>query len=315
MQSSPALSFESAGDSQNSPASTAPSPFYLDPLYCSTPNAEQSSTDSQFDTPDSLIIASSSFLQADQSPATPVRCPQHIYDYSTPHVAKRRKLFHSSLPVDRTSLAASQTLTPESSVSNQVSLLLATACCNKRCLAHFTVVEAEEVKYRFRSKTIAQQNQFLLDSFLITTSVEDSSPGNQCIEGKHICSDAFIRLLGISNKRYKRLFTSFSEGVTSIQRKPVVRNETAKATEAKAWMSQYFNRVGDQMPHIKQIHLPHCLTKRDLYKKMKSELESQGIAESEVISPSHFYRIWSKSFSHVVIPEVSIYFFILWYLV
>ena len=98
------------------------------------------------------------------------------------------------------SLAASQNLTPESSVSNQVSLLLATACCNKRCLAHFTVVEAEEVKYRFRSKTIAQQNQFLLDSFLITTSVEDSSPGNQCIEGKHVCSEhSFVFLASQTN--------------------------------------------------------------------------------------------------------------------
>ena len=93
--------------------------------------------------------------------------------------------------------------------------------------------------------------------------------------------------------------------MTVIQRKPAFHSETIKVTQAKAWMSQYFNRVGDHMPHVKQIHLPHCLTKKDFYQKMRNELEGQGIPESEIISPSHFYQIWKKFFSHVVIPEVS----------
>lgn len=309
MVSNLSLSFVSGNYSRQRSETTSPSPFSFNPIQYSTPLSTTMEQSSSLDTPASLIISSSSFRipQSRSSASTsPLTRGSWFGDCSFPHEAKRRKLFHSSQAVESTSLDTPQlTLTPESSVSSDVSVLLASFCCKKRCLAHFTFAEAEAAKQRFRSKTTTQQNQFLLDCFLITTSIEDTSPGCQCIEGKQVCSDAFIRLLGISLKRYKHLFARFSEGVTVIQQKPAFRSETIKVTQAKAWMSQYFNRVGDHMPHVKQIHLPHCLTKKDFYQKMRNELEGQGIPESEIISPSHFYRIWKKFFSHVVIPEVS----------
>ena len=58
------------------------------------------------------------------------------------------------------------------------------------------------------------------------------------------------------------------------------------------------------MPHVNQTHLPHFLTKSDIYTRMKRDLMEEGLIESEIISQSYFYLTWRKSFKHVVIPEV-----------
>ena len=58
------------------------------------------------------------------------------------------------------------------------------------------------------------------------------------------------------------------------------------------------------MPHVEQIHLPHFLTKHDVYERMKRELAEEGIEEEQIISHSYFYTIWQKFFKNVVIPEV-----------
>ena len=71
-------------------------------------------------------------------------------------------------------------------------------------------------------------------------------------------------------------------------------------------MDKFFNQIGEHMPHVNQIHLPHFLTKGDVYNRMKRDLEEEGLLEGSVISLSHFYRTWSSCFKRVVIPEVSL---------
>lgn len=84
---------------------------------------------------------------------------------------------------------------------------------------------------------------------------------------------AYIKILEISEKRYKKYQKIFKMNPTiKIQCKPVVRSLSTKVIEAKAWMTSYFNRIGDSMPHMDQVHLPHGLTKRDVYNIMKSQL-------------------------------------------
>ena len=100
------------------------------------------------------------------------------------------------------------------------------------------------------------------------------------------------------------LYDQFKEGAVKIQRKPVNRVESAKVSEAKAWMTRFFHQIGDHMPHVQQIHLPHFLTKHDVYVRMKRELADQGIDESQIVPFSWFYKVWGKDF-HVVIPDVS----------
>jgi len=172
------------------------------------------------------------------------------------------------------------------------------SCCPKNCLAD---IDQKAMK-SFDSKTIIEQNQFLMGSFNLFT--DDNSTIQHMIVGKCVCKYAFITYFKISLKRYGRIYEQFRKNpALKITRKPTVRSESIKTTEAKAWMAQYFKRIGDKMPHVDQIHLPHGLTKQDVYQKMKQDLSQQGVLFT--ISQAHFYAIWKSCFSNVHIPKVS----------
>ena len=185
------------------------------------------------------------------------------------------------------------------------SQLLTKSCCTRKCLTHLSLAEMERSQKRFCTRTLSEQNQFLLDSFQISRDSSDQELSGM-LEGKHLCCEAFTSVLNISQKRYKSLHDQYKDGVLKYQRKPITRAESTKVSEAKAWMNRFFHQIGDHMPHIQRIHLPHFLTKRDVYVRMKSELVSQGIDEMKIVSLSWFYKIWEKSFSKVLIPEVSL---------
>ena len=187
---------------------------------------------------------------------------------------------------------------------NTISQLLTQACCSKRCLAHLSIVDVERCREWFGSRNTTKQNQFLLDTFHISGFTD---PATELItfEGKDLCKKAFTSALGISIKRYDRVLSTFHNGAMQYHRKPVIkRTELTKVSEAKAWMKLFFAQIGDHMPHVNQIHLPHFMTKRDVYVRMKRELAEEGIQESAMISLAHFYNIWNMSFKNVVIPVV-----------
>ena len=116
---------------------------------------------------------------------------------------------------------------------------------------------------KFQCRTTVEQNQFILDSFQVTGEKNISQTSAVMLEGQLICRDAFISALGISRKRYQNLLRQFLEGVTQFSRKRISRTEATKVAEAKAWMTYFFNRIGDHMPHVQNVHLPHFLTKKD----------------------------------------------------
>jgi len=163
-------------------------------------------------------------------------------------------------------------------------------CCYQLCLSNLTVSEVDNALQYFNSKSIADQNQFLLDSFRVISNQETTQ---HIICGKRVCKEAYIRILQISGKRYDRILEVFKSNPTvKMRRKPVIRLESTKVLEAKAWLTRYFNRIGDSMPHMNQVHLPHGLTKRDVHYMMKSQLQQQGL--SMIISLSHFYDVWNR---------------------
>ena len=174
-------------------------------------------------------------------------------------------------------------------------------CCHQYCLLHMTSFEISSTLEHFNSKNVVEQNQFLLDSFRATFNKETIY---HMLCGKHICKDAYIKILQISKKRYNNILTLLKANPTvKIARKCVFRSESIKVIEAKAWMERYFKRIGDSMPHTDRIHLPHGLTKRDIYYNMKSQLQEQGL--NNIISLSHFYSLWKSSFEKVAIPKVQ----------
>ena len=268
--------------------------------------AQSEVNDISYDSPTLDLLSNSSLNLSTQTAQSSVVCysPSSSIDnyvlvdspvnHSTPnHRDHKRKRCNMKSPVSRHSIISAD--------------LLSTSCCKRKCLSNLSLVEVTQSRERFSSKNTTEQNQFLLDSFQISGGRNTSSDGELMgmIEGKLLCCNAFTSVLSVSQKRYKQLHDQFKEGAIKFQRKPVNRVESTKVSEAKAWMSRFFCQIGDRMPHIQQIHLPHFLTKHDVYVRMKKELAEQGMDEKECVSLSWFYKLWDKSFRHVVIPEVS----------
>ena len=167
-------------------------------------------------------------------------------------------------------------------------------CSSRACQGEISV----------QNNSTTEQNQFILDSFQVTGEKSLSQNSAVMLEGQLICRDAFISALGISRKRYQKLLHQFLEGVTQFRRQGVSRTEATKVAEAKAWMTYFFNRIGDHMPHVQKVHLPHFLTKKDVYFRMKTELVEEGLQEKHIICLSYFYKLWEKFFKDVI-PAVS----------
>ena len=134
-------------------------------------------------------------------------------------------------------------------------------CCTKRCTANFSILEIEHLSTLFRAKSIQQQNQYLLDNMTLR--------GKFHLLGKGVCHHAIRRILGVSLLRLRRVEDLFSSGVTTAcNPRKRVRSLSHKHTMMVAWLELYATTMGDKMPHIQQIHLPTCLTKKTVYKFM-----------------------------------------------
>ena len=86
--------------------------------------------------------------------------------------------------------------------SKRKSLVTHEDCCNHHCLSHFTASEVTATSEYFKSKGVTDQNQFLLDSFKVMSNQEST---NHVICGKPVCKKAYIKILEISEKRYKKI--------------------------------------------------------------------------------------------------------------
>ena len=180
-------------------------------------------------------------------------------------------------------------------------------CCKSRCIALIPPIDIEHCRKIFRSRSRQNQQQFILD--LLSMSVPDTA---QCkasyrLLSRDVCKLAFVHTLGISKKRFRKICRLHNAGVTTTTRSPRIYKKSSKHDLAKAWMSRYFNRIGDKMPHIEQTHLPNFLSKRAVYDIMCKELLEQGLTSEDTLSLSRFYALWADNFSSCVIPKVSIY--------
>ena len=76
-----------------------------------------------------------------------------------------------------------------------------------------------------------------------------------------------------------------------------------RTNEAIAWMTNYFDLVGDYLPHHMAIHLP-SLTKLHVYQKMVTEFKERN--KDNIIAQSNFFRDWEHHFPNITIPKASI---------
>ena len=108
--------------------------------------------------------------------------------------------------------------------------------------------------------------------------------------GKDLCKVAFIKVLGISEKRLRKVQHLHSSGVVTAVRASRLRTKSEMHKAATTWLKRY--SIGDKMPHIQQIHLPHFLSKKVVYDIMQEELNEQGFCSADILSLSCFYLLY-----------------------
>lgn len=158
----------------------------------------------------------------------------------------------------------------DDNVNTDNSRLQTESCCSQRCLDSFSQLELDSLRSLFKSKNRLEQRQFMLDQFAVAPLVSSTPSSHLSLNGKKVCRKAFVRIIGTSHARLAKVYTAWQAGVqklTSHKRKP--RCLSTKHTTMVAWLDAYAHRLGEKMPHINQIHLPHFLTKKAVYKIMK----------------------------------------------
>ena len=127
---------------------------------------------------------------------------------------------------------------------------------------------------------------------------------NYYICGKEVCQPVWISTLGISVSTFYNARKKFLSGslvvVHDTQRSPRLRTN-----QAIAWMKNYFDLIGDKLPHRMSVHLPSNLSKLAIYQRMTADFQKRR--ENIIISQSNFFRIWDENFPEVVIPKVRVF--------
>ena len=97
------------------------------------------------------------------------------------------------------------------------------------------------------------------------------------LSGKQLCNVAFAKVLGISEKRLRRVCKLYLEGAPLSQQScQVKKSKSTKHSSALAWMECYFDR--------QQIHLSHFLSRKTVHELMVQDLLDEGLSRQEIIS-------------------------------
>ena len=165
-------------------------------------------------------------------------------------------------------------------------------CCSQCCLATFSQLEVENIYSVFSLKTQVEQRQFILDQLILSSSVDSTFAQviHLKLNGKQVCKQAFVKILGTSYARVKDIYKSWKAGVKKFPpRKRKARTLSTKHTTMVAWLDAYAHRLGEKIPHLDQIHLPHFLTKKAVHSIMRSEAHVQETTTHTVHTSFHIY--------------------------
>ena len=219
-----------------------------------------------------------------------------------PSIASRNTDFSLSLVSNDETLQP--TVQSDSTKSQSLSHIVNTVCCKSRCLASFSLIDIEQCRGSFMNRNRQEQQQFLLDTLSITAA-KHKEKVNFILSGKQLCRSAFLLVLGISEKRLRKVTRLYAVGTVVAPSKCQPQFKSPKRDDAYAWMDRYFSRIGDKMPHIQQTHLPYFLSKKAVYEFLVQDFVLLGFQSDEILSQSHFYALWKKEFPNCIIPKVS----------
>ena len=168
-------------------------------------------------------------------------------------------------------------------------------CCSQRCTATFSIIEIESLQTMFKLKNQTEQSQWILDQLIVALATAEKEPTfakvkQLILNGRKICKKAFINLLGTSYSRVKAIYDNWRVGVkTIIRRKRKTRQLSTKYINMITWLEAYADKIGEKMPHLDKIHLPHFLTKKAVYQIMKSKYYLMTCFDSYVYT-GHYDR-------------------------
>lgn len=121
--------------------------------------------------------------------------------------------------------------------------------------------------------------------------------------GKELCLPSWLTILSVSSSRFYEVRKEYLNGKSNCMAPKKVRSISAKSCQAIAWLSSFFERIGDKRPDKADgIYLPTCLTEKSIYNKLIEDLYSGD--DEKAISFSQFNRLFRTEFSNVTIPKV-----------
>ena len=206
------------------------------------------------------------------------------------HSTPRRKGAFERTPVFSEKRSSQLSSTSQMSSTSQ---LLSSVCCESRFLTSLSLLEVEGCHKNFESRSNIEQQQFILYAISLTASENDQM---LILSGKQLCKVAFAKVLGISEKGLRKISKVYLQDATLSQQScQVKKSKSTKHSSALAWMECYFDRIGDKMPHLQQIYLPHFLSRKTVYELMVQDLLDEGLSRQEIISKSIFMQFGEKN--------------------
>ena len=205
----------------------------------------------------------------------------------SPRNRKRRRLFDPSPAVipSPTPLALVPSIlmsSPPATLTNEAWNLFDTMNvhgCKENCIRTVHGLSEHDVLIAhssFTSKTVVEQRRRIFEYLAI--HCPNDSDGQKdvksiafVVSGKRVCLSAWIAVLSISSSRFYEIRKEFEDGQTEPTPKRS-RSMSVKSQQAIAWMSSYFERVGDKRPDKDGIYLPTCLTEKAIHSQMVEEL-------------------------------------------
>lgn len=182
--------------------------------------------------------------------------------------------------------------------------------CEKNCVSTVHGLSEYDVLIAhasFSSKTAIEQRRWIFD--YLATHCPNDSIGLKEVKntafflcGRRVCLFAWLSLLSISSSRFYEIRKEFVDGqMEPSPKRP--RSMSVNSQQAIAWMSSYFERVGDKRPDKDGIYLPTCLTEKAIHSRLIEELYRGE--ESDAVCFSQFNRLFRTCFPKVTIPKVT----------
>ncbi|XP_078606565.1 uncharacterized protein LOC144879198 [Branchiostoma floridae x Branchiostoma japonicum] len=122
------------------------------------------------------------------------------------------------------------------------------------------------------------------------------------IKGYSICWQAWCMAHGIpesSFRQERRAYEKNWEFTPDLR----IGNKypTKRYLDAKVWLETTAAKIGDRMPDSSTVHLPHCLTRQDVYELYRED----HTAREPPLGHSQFAVMWEKELPDITIPKAS----------